>query len=374
MTDTPNAPAPAGGEAPDLRSTIAAAMEPTKDTTSAPGAAASSDGNAVPSAETASNPTKDERPVADRNRAPDGKFAKADEVKATETKDSKTTDQPVTDQTKAPADKQQGDVSARWSAADKALLAKQTPEVQQLLKNLARQQDAEFTRKSQDLAKQRQGIAELDQVLAPHRERIALNGVTEATYVRQLIAADNALRTNGPEAIKWLAKNYGLDLAKIVQQQPSEPAYVDPQFKGLTDTVEQLKSSMTTIEQAAQQRAFGERMSEVNAFATSGEAPHFEAVKTDLPALVQIIRQREPGLPNRDVLRKAYEQAVWANPETRSLLQEEAETKRLAAIGEKATAAQRAAVSVTGAPGGATNPNSPAPTLREELTRAMARS
>ena len=73
-----------------------------------------------------------------------------------------------------------------------------------------------------------------------------------------------------------------------------------------------------------------------------------------------MVQQQEPGLPHQEVLQKAYDQAIWLNPDVREKIiaeqRAQAETQRTQAVATKAASAKKAAVSVKGSSGGAMPP------------------
>jgi nitric oxide reductase activation protein len=78
-------------------------------------------------------------------------------------------------------------------------------------------------------------------------------------------------------------------------------------------------------------------------------------------------------------LQDAYEQAVWARPDTRATLlaqqRAEEEQKRRAEAKQKAEDARRKSVSITGGPGNTANSSAPeGRSIRDELSAAIAAS
>jgi hypothetical protein len=94
--------------------------------------------------------------------------------------------------------------------------------------------------------------------------------------------------------------------------------------------------------------------SEVGTFFQDPQYPFAENVRSDMSLLIK------GG--GADTLQDAYEKAVWANPETRSLLikqqREEEEARRAAEAREAASRARQAGKSISGSPlpGGASMP------------------
>jgi uncharacterized protein YicC (UPF0701 family) len=72
--------------------------------------------------------------------------------------------------------------------------------------------------------------------------------------------------------------------------------------------------------------------------------PFVDNVLADMSERVAVIRRANPGLEHADALKQAYEQAVWANPETRSVLiaAQQAQAAQPAENQQRVAAAKRA--------------------------------
>src|SRR5690606_28354560 len=124
----------------------------------------------------------------------------------------------------------------------------------------------------------------------------------------------------------------------------------------LTQHVSQLESQLSGFLQ-------NQTLGVVEKFAS--EHPHYAAVEEDIARIIPIVQQSNPGLPAHDVLSKAYEQAIWVNPEVRAQLIAEqaaqAQQKQAETIKVKSAQAQKAAVSIKGASNGASAAKMPPP-------------
>lgn len=171
-----------------------------------------------------------------------------------------------------------------------------------------------------------------EQALAPYADTLKALNVDGVTAVTELMKADHILR-HAPESVKVqkileLANVYGIDLQK--QFSPDVAKYEQELFA----TREQLKQFQTQQHEASQQAL----NSDIETFKAAPGHEHFEAVRAHMAALLQ-------GGQAKD-LADAYEQAVYANPETRAaLLQQQAAQ---VTAGAQAQRARAAAVSVRG--------------------------
>lgn len=225
---------------------------------------------------------------------------------------------------------------------------------------LTRERDivADHTRKTQEAAEVRRRYEQLDQVLSPYKDEWALQRQTPAQVVDSLLAADRFLKQDPHGAIQWLAQQHGVD-----PQQLADPgAYaVPPHVQQLNAQVHELKSTIDQQQAERQRQVLEAKTQEVETFydqkSPQGEEmfPHWRDVTSHIEALLPTLMQTNPGTPQGDLLKTAYDQAVYANPATRTKIlerqQKQAFEKEKEQIKAKAIKAKRAAGSVRGAAG-----------------------
>lgn len=250
-----------------------------------------------------------------------------------------------------------------WAEEDKQVFRDAPQEAQEFLLRRHRDMEADYTRKSQE-------VAEVRKALEPIKQSLELNGMSEGDYITRLRAADQYLSNSPQEAIQWLANSYGVDLSQFGQSQESEDdEFKDPYVQQLERKVQELEGKFQSREQQEQQASQQQLQQQVNEFANatdeqgSPKHPHFEAVKTHMGALMQ------SGAAG--TLEEAYDQAVWARPDLREQLLES--QKREAAQQEeqrRKEKAQKAKKATTPASSGTTTeaPEAPAD-LRSDLER-----
>lgn len=195
-----------------------------------------------------------------------------------------------------------------------------------------------------------------EQALAPYQETLQKLGVDGVTAVGELMKADHILR-HAPESVKVqkileLANVYGIDLQK--QFSPEVARYEQELYA----TREQLKNFQSQQENASRQAL----NSDIEAFKAEPGHEHFEAVRPHMAALLQ-------GGQAKD-LKDAYEQAVYANPQTRTaMLQQQS---KVAAAGAQAQRAKAAAVSVRGSsPASGQSSAAAHPSIRDAVSAAF---
>ena len=225
---------------------------------------------------------------------------------------------------------------AEWRGRFEGLPEGAKPYVLDLHKSL----EQAHSRRSEALAlreKRENGLAEIDAVIAPHREQLRLKGMSEAQAVERLLAAQAILERDPATGIAWLARSYGI--------APPSPAALPPGDSGAS-RLGAIEAGQAALMEAFRQQAAGPRdaaslqameaklAARVAGANGAGKArfPHFEAVRPQVAALMQ------SGAA--ESLESAYEQALWANPTLRA----EALAARDATEAEKREAARKAEV------------------------------
>lgn len=261
---------------------------------------------------------------------------------------------------------------ASWSVAAKAKFDSLDPDLKSEIVKREREVDRGFA----DRATQLKRYEPLEQVIAPHRERLALAGIDEGAYVRSLVTADEMLRgPNRLQALQQIAQTYGIPLQQLAQGQNQPPAQVHPDIQRLEGQVAALTNQFSAQRQTEAQAQTSQLTSTIERFAADPANLYFENVRRQVAALLRsgVVQ----GATHEEQLKNAYDQAVWANPETRQALSsQQAEKQRVeaeAASRARATAARAASGQITGSPSPGSAPSQDAaPTLRGELERQFA--
>lgn len=259
-------------------------------------------------------------------------------------------------------------VPAAYTGSIKTEWAKLPLAVQQEL--IRREQDVEkgFTKFDEE----RNFGKQLKELATPYLPIIRAEGGDINKAFSSFLDTAYKLRTKNPQEkgqiLMQLAREYGADLSQANTQQAQVPFnpvlhQVQQELQGLKGTIEQEKALKKQQEDEATQR-------QIDAFRSDPKNTHFDTVKAHMAALLT-------GGLAKD-LQDAYDQAVHANPQTRSTLLEQssaqAEEKRLAEQKAKAEAAKKAGSSVRGSPGVAALKNGKIEhaSLRDTLKAAYA--
>ena len=327
----------------DVHNDVAAAIASLKgDPDHSEGSAVSTGADEVAASSDADQKGKAET-VDGRPRAPDGKFLPKDSTAEvaeqklpTPESLTKPSEQPSTATVAAPVS---------WSADAKALWPSLPPAIQQAA--LKREQEA-----SSGIRQYSEKVAHYEQALAPIAQEAQRRGMSPDDAIKRLIDGNAFLETQPHQAILWLAQKNGIDLAELASNPPApQQARPDPAYAQVSQTVQTLEQRLAQIE-------FGNNLSVAQNFAAS--KPHYADVEDQLPRFIKELKVIDPSLSGVDLLEKAYERAIWLNPDVRAKItageREAAEKARLAEVQAKASQASKAAISVKGSSATASPP------------------
>lgn len=362
---TPDEEHSVDGEAPSLRDSLSEAFEAAR----GDGAGGADGASAAPGPDSEEAPGS--TPAASRadSRDANGRFAAR-----AESNPSRTPAAPEAHNAGSSGEAQPIQPPASWSAPAKAAFSTLPPIVQQEIAK----READVSRGFEDRAAALKRYEPLEQILQPRREMLAARGVSDVDFVKTLFAASDWIDRDPVSALRELMRQKGVTLQHLgVQaqpgQQPPHAAQLPPAVRTLAQQVQHLQTQLSQRDQAERAQRLQSFKSEIDAFAADPANTYFHNVCEDMIGLLQSGRASE--------LKDAYDKAVWANPETRALLQAEqarrAEADRLNAQRQAARGARRAAGSVVGAPTLGASPagaGSIHRSLRDELSDAFRSS
>lgn len=351
----------------NLRGDLEAAWASVTESEGDSGASASTPLESAASAPADTSTDDTERPDGALMRDAAGKFAKAegDAAKAA------TPSPDAAAATGADAQAEPIRVPSSLPAPLKAKFSELAPEWQDAFRK--RDEDVNAAKAQWDTKAAR--LNRFDEILAPRREALTLRGLDEVQAVQVLFAAQDMLDRNPLDGLRALARSYGVDLDRTfpgaqaaAQGQGPQALPFDPALAPLVQQVQTLTQQFQQQKQAAEAAEVASAMSEIEAFAADPKNLYFDNVKD------RVYEELKAGRAN--TLADAYETAIWASPEIRPLLmQHQAVTAQPPQPNPQAKAAQaqRASVSVTGAPGTAARPQSGGTSvgsIREDLEAA----
>lgn len=232
----------------------------------------------------------------------------------------------------------------------------------------------------------------LDEVLAPYRDAWARDGLQDHLVIRQLLALTDQAKADPVGFIKTVAAQRGIDLRQLVPQEPAQPDPNDPyandpvvqrvnseiaamrqQNAALQQELQRLNGTFQTREQQERQAQQQQLDKQIATFASEmddkgkSKHPYFPIVRNTMAIFLEKGQAAD--------LDSAYDMACHANPDVRAKIAAAAKAadqrEQARKAREKAAAATKAGSSVSGAPGGRSEPQ-PTGDLRDDLRAAFA--
>jgi hypothetical protein len=234
------------------------------------------------------------------------------------------------------------------SAKDREAFAKLPPDQQKWLTEREQQMTADYTRKTQAAAEKGKAFEQLDRVLAPHRQKFAHMGASEAQAVGQLLMLAEHADRDFVGFVQEQARLRGLPLAAFTQ--PGQQA--DPQLLATQRELQGVKNYINKQAAEQQQQQLQTVESAINEFANEKAQdgnpayPFYADLEDDMIPIVAALRQSKPGLQHREYLSKAYQMALAGNDTVKAKADAEvkakAEVERVAKAKKAAAEAKKA--------------------------------
>ena len=295
-----------------------------------------------------------------RARSDDGKFAPKDGIsppkakeappapqaeakdapKSVESKDQPEAKAPEPAKPQPPAI----DAPAAWSAEMKAKWSALPSEAQQYVAQREQEAHARISQLGQ-YAKQMEPI---HKALSEHSSYIQQVGKPPAQFVSELFNAAQALDRDPVSALKELARVYRVDPFTLIDDgtQSTQPdpkvANLERQLAQLQQEQQQWRAQQEQQDRAAEEAKASAVHAEIDQF--SKDKADWSTLQEDIIANVAAIRSQKPQASNAEVLQEAYERARWANPTTRTKMQQELQA---AADAKRIEEAKKAAATAT---------------------------
>lgn len=232
------------------------------------------------------------------------------------------------------------------------------------------------------------------EVIRPYEMMIQAEGGTPERAVADLFRTAAIFRVGSAEqkyqAVGQICRQFGIDLtaigrAALAQQQGGaqpQPGQQPPQQQQFRDSrVDQMLAQQNRERQEAAQREQQQMESTVTRWMNEADAqgnpkrPYLGDVINDMSALVPQLRQADPSMTHAQALDAAYDRAIWAHPEIRTLLaqkqQADLDAKRRSENQTRVRDARRAGSVNVARRGSAPSPGKPG--TMEETISATAR-
>jgi hypothetical protein len=228
------------------------------------------------------------------------------------------------------------------SAKDREAFYALPPESQQWISDRVKSQEADYTRKTMEVAEQRKVYDKLEQAIAPRRQEFAMNGMDEGTAIGQLLALSDYANNDPVGFSRYLLNQRGIPVSALTE--PGVENYTDPQMLAMQNRLQGFENYFTQ-QQTQQVEQQGEVISGViDSFATAN--PFYGELEGEMIPIVSALRESKPGLTSDQYLDMAYKMALATNEEVSSKIavdrKAKSEAERIAKAKKSATAAKRA--------------------------------
>jgi hypothetical protein len=235
----------------------------------------------------------------------------------------------------------------------------------------------------QQSASARKGMAQLQQTLAPHAQRLINSGVENPMQaIGTLLATEGRLRQGSSHekatTIANLIKQYGVDIETLdgvlsgqgVASQGASQGRVNADIDAILNEklapFQQYMTEQQKWQQAQLNRSKQEASQSVAQFSQNAE--FINDVRNDMADLMDLAAARGREMS----LEEAYNRACMAHPEVSQILEQRKAQQAMMGTSEAAKAKKRAAVSITGQQGGQTTRG--ADSLRAQIAQAWEES
>jgi len=216
------------------------------------------------------------------------------------------------------------------------------PESQQWISDRVKSQEADYTRKTMEVAEQRKIYDRLEQAIAPRRQQFAMSGMDDSTAIGQLFALSDYAESDPVGFSRYLLGQRGIPISAL--SEPGVENHVDPQMLAMQNRLQGFENHFSQ-QQAQQSEQEGAVVSGViDGF--SNEHPFYSELESEMIPIVSALRESKPGLTSEQYLATAYKMAVAANDEVAAKInvdvKAKSEAERISKAKKQSSAAKRA--------------------------------
>lgn len=218
---------------------------------------------------------------------------------------------------------------AHWPANVREMFAKQTPEAKKFLLERHKAMEADYTRKTQELAGTKKLHDTIEEGFKPYDEEMRQLGISRDAALRELFGWHARWKADPAAYIRSVAELSKIDLKALVEGGAGEEA---PALVALRNELKELRDWKTQFTGGQQKQQHEATMQQVEQFADEKDAqgkplrPYFDEVAQDVAALIRAEKSQGKTLSLQD----AYDRACYANPTTRAKVLAADEAKRKA--------------------------------------------
>lgn len=227
------------------------------------------------------------------------------------------------------------------SAKDREAFYALPPESQKWVSDREKAMQSDYTQKTMKLAEDQKRYDRLDQILAPRRQALAMEGMDEGTAVGQLFALSDFANARPVDFIKYFCNARGIPLSQLNESGGDQPA-ISPEITAMQQKIHGLETQLTKQSETQQTQQQQTVTREIAAFAEDPAYRYYGELEGQMIPLVTAFRQAEPGLPVREYLAKAYNAALANNPDIKARIEADANATRIAEAKKVADKAKKA--------------------------------
>ena len=228
------------------------------------------------------------------------------------------------------------------SAKDREAFYTLPPESQQWISDRVKSQEADYTRKTMEVAEQRKIYDRLEQAIAPRRQQFAMGGMDDSTAIGQLFALSDYAESDPVGFSRYLLNQRGIPISALTE--PGVENHVDPQMLAMQNRLQGFENHFSQ-QQAQQSEQEGAVVSGViDGFASDN--PFYGELESEMIPIVSALRESKPGLTSEQYLATAYKMAIAANDEVAAKInvdiKAKSEAERISKAKKQSSAAKRA--------------------------------
>jgi hypothetical protein len=228
------------------------------------------------------------------------------------------------------------------SAKDREAFYTLPPESQQWISDRVKAQEADYTRKTMEVAEQRKIYDKLEQAIAPRRQQFAMDGMDDGTAIGQLFALSDYAASDPVGFSRYLLNQRGIPISALTE--PGVENHVDPQMLAMQNRLQGFENHFSQ-QQAQQSEQEGAVVSGViDGFASDN--PFYGELESEMIPIVSALRESKPGLTSEQYQATAYKMAIAANDEVAAKInvdiKAKSEAERISKAKKQSSAAKRA--------------------------------
>ena len=228
------------------------------------------------------------------------------------------------------------------SAKDREAFYTLPPESQQWISDRVKSQEADYTRKTMEVAEQRKMYDKLEQAIAPRRQQFAMGGMDDSTAIGQLFALSDYAESDPVGFSRYLLNQRGIPISALTE--PGVENHVDPQMLAMQNRLQGFENHFSQQQEQLEQQEGAVVSGVIDGFASDN--PFYGELESEMIPIVSALRESKPGLTSEQYLATAYKMAIAANDEVAAKInvdiKAKSEAERISKAKKQSSAAKRA--------------------------------